>query len=99
MQIIIFITMLLFCFKVYASGLFPIGSIKQVWNNLNRMAEPDAVPVAGKSAVQLACHVLMRMPCSVHAAADLHACLASMWRGQYAALFMTPNDCHGCNRK
>jgi hypothetical protein len=46
-QVIIFITLLLFAFKVYASGLYPIGSIEKVWNNLNRMAEPDAVPVAG----------------------------------------------------
>ena len=42
--------MLLFAFKVYTSGLYPIGSIKQVWENLNRMAEPDAVPVAGEGA-------------------------------------------------
>ena len=46
-QVIIYITMLLFAFKVYTSGLFPIGSIEKMWNNLNRMAEPDAVPVAG----------------------------------------------------
>ena len=51
-QGIIFITMLLFAFKVYASGLYPIGSIEKVWNNLNRMAEPDAVPVAGEGARQ-----------------------------------------------
>jgi hypothetical protein len=48
-QAIIFITMLIFTFKVYTSGLYPIGSIENVWNNLNRMAEPDAVPVAGAS--------------------------------------------------
>ena len=46
-QVIIYITMLLFAFKVYTSGLYPIGSIEKVWNNLNRMAEPDAVPVSG----------------------------------------------------
>ena len=48
LQVIIYITMLLFAFKVYSSGLYPIGSIEKVWQNLNRMAEPDAVPVAGK---------------------------------------------------
>lgn len=47
LQVVIYITMLLFAFKVYTSGLFPIGSIENMWNNLNRMAQDDAVPVAG----------------------------------------------------
>lgn len=41
----IFIALVIFVFMVYASGIYPIGSISSVWSNLNIMA--DVVPVAG----------------------------------------------------
>ncbi|CAL5222256.1 g4593 [Coccomyxa viridis] len=43
--VIIFIGMLWFTFKVYASTEYPIGSVSAVWNNLNTVAA--ASPVAG----------------------------------------------------
>lgn len=43
--VIIFVTMLLFIFKVYASNLYPVGSIRAVWDNLQIMAA--GAPVAG----------------------------------------------------
>jgi Na+/proline symporter len=48
--VIIFVTMLLFAFKVYASDLYPVGSVRKVWENLNIMAE--GVPVAGARTLQ-----------------------------------------------
>ncbi|CAL8465288.1 g4823 [Coccomyxa elongata] len=42
---IIYVTMMLFAFKVYSSDLFPVGSISKVWDNLTIMG--DQLPVAG----------------------------------------------------
>lgn len=43
--VIIYVTVCLFAFKFYASGIYPVGSIGQVWDNLQLMAEN--LPVAG----------------------------------------------------
>ena len=49
--IIIYVTVCLFAFKFYASNIYPVGSIGQVWDNLQIMAE--GLPVAGSTPVSL----------------------------------------------
>lgn len=46
--VIIFVTLNLFVFKVYASNSYPVGSIQRVWKNLGTYA--SAVPVSGNKA-------------------------------------------------
>lgn len=58
--VIIFVTMMIFAFKVYASDLYPVGSVKAVWDNLQIMAE--GVPVAGEPPRAHAVSLVLNLP-------------------------------------
>lgn len=69
---IIYVTMMLFAFKCYASDLFPVGSISRVWDNLQIMA--DNVPVAGEQSPHLSVSARLSMSEVLPCCACKYAC-------------------------